>query len=240
MRRLVLVLSLLAVGAGAWRSATAEEPLVIAYVEDSVDHVAAKAVMEEAYERLGVEVEFQGFEAAEALKASSSGRVGAELQRIDGIQRRFPSLLQVPIPINYIQGMAVSKKYNFPVLGWHSLQPYRVGIVKGILFAERGTEGMDVKVAETYPELIRWIDDGTVDVGVMPRISGLDALNQSGKEDVREMDGILETLLAYHYLHVSRADLKKRLSVVLKEMLLDGTTQRLRKAAHAKILGEDR
>ena len=196
--------------------------------------------MEEAYRRIDVEVEFRGFEAAEALKVSSSGQTGAELQRIDGVQRRYPTLIQVPIPINYIQGMAVSKKYNFPVLGWHSLQPYKIGIVKGIIFAERGTEGMDVKVAETYPELIQWIDEGKVDVGVMPRISGLDALNQSGKEDIGEMDGILETLLSYHYLHESRADLKKPLSKVLKEMLLDGTTQRLRKEANAKLLGEDR
>ena len=74
----------------------------------------------------------------------------------------------------------------------------------------------------------------------MPRISGLVALRESERADVKVMKGVLETLLSYHYLHRSRADLLPRLSTVLKEMLLDGTTKRLRKEAYAKLLGDDR
>ena len=99
---------------------------------------------------------------------------------------------------------------------------------------------MDRKVAKTYPELIEWIGSGKVDVGVMPRISGLVALHESERADVKEMKGVLETLLAYHYLHKSRVDLEPRISKVLKAMLLDGTTKRLRKETYAKLLEDDR
>jgi hypothetical protein len=114
-----------------------------------------------------------------------------------------------------------------------------VGIVKGILFAERGTVGMDVKIANTYAELIGWIADGQVEVGVMPRIGGLLAIKEAEAKDCTDMEGILETLLLYHYVHKSRAHLVKRLSPVLKKMLLDGTTRRLREAAYKKLLGDD-
>ena len=240
MRRLLAPLLLLVLCGSVPAEEAQRKPVVVAYVADSDDHFAGRAVVEEAYRRLEIPAEFRGFQADEALKASNGGQVQAELQRIDGIHHRFKNLVQVPIPINYIQGAAFSKEYDFPILGWHSLKPYKIGSVEGILFAERGTAGMEVKVAKTYPELIEWIHDGKVDVGVMPRISGLTSIRESERADVKEMEGVLETMLAYHYLHRSRADLAPRLSRVLKKMLLEGTTKRLRKETDAKLLGEDR
>ena len=236
MRRITVLLLVLALG-GSVPAEEAQSPLVVAYIADSVDHLAGRAVMEEAYRRLEVPVEFRGFRADEALEASNGGKVGAELMRIDGIHLRFTGLEQVPIPINYQQIAAFSKTYRFPILGWHSLRPYKIGIVEGVLVAERGTRGMEVRAAASYTELIEWIHDGEVDVGVMPRISGLVALHDSERADVQEMKGVLETMLSYHYLHRSRADLRPRLSKVLKEMLLDGTTKKLRSEAYAKLLG---
>ena len=237
MRLLVPVLLVLLLHGSAVQESHSEQAYVIAHVEDSVDQLAARAVLEEAYRRLDMKVEFRAMPAVQALEASNGGKVAAELQRIDGIQRRYPNLVQVPIPINYIQGLAFSRDYNFPIRGWHSLRPHRVGIVKGILFAERGTAGMQVSVAKNHAELVEWIRDEKVDVGVMPRISGLLAIKKSGASKIKELKGVLETLMLYHYVHKSNADVAKRLGPVLKSMLLDGTTRRLRAQAYDKILG---
>lgn len=214
-------------------------PLVIAQIAGSVDVLASREVMERAYARLGVEVRFELVPADESLAALKEGRFGGETSRIDGASRLHAELVQVPIPINYVQGAAFSSKYAFPVRGWHSLRPYTIGIVRGILFAKQGTEGMQVRVAESYAELVGWIADGTVEVGVMPRINGLHALAESENSDVVEMEGLLETMLLYHYVHESRRDLVERLTPVLKKMLLDGTTRRLRDETVARLLGED-
>lgn len=77
-----------------------EGPLVVAYIEDSVEHRSGRAVMEAAYKRLGVEITFRGLNAYDALRASRSGEAGAELMRMDGLQLRYDSLVQVPIPIS--------------------------------------------------------------------------------------------------------------------------------------------
>ena len=238
MRRIALTCLVLGFALAQPSETRSEEPFVIAHVQDSVDQLAARAVLAEAYRRLGMKVEFRAMPAATALEASNGGKVAAELQRIDGIQRRFPNLVQVPIPVNYIQGLAFSRDYNFPIRGWHSLRPHRVGIVKGILFAERGTEGMQVSVAKDHAELVEWIRTEKVDVGVMPRISGLLAIQESGATKIKELEGVLETLLLYHYLHKSNADIAKQLGPILKAMLLDGTTRRLRAEAYARILGK--
>lgn len=227
MKLLTFVLALLLAGPlGA-----SEKAIVIATPQGLADVPAGKAVVQEAYRRLGLPVEFRVYPAAEALQKSNSGAVDAELQRIDGISRDFPGLVQVPIPINLIQAVAFSRKYHFPVSGWHSLRPYRLGIVKGILFAKNNTTGMNVKSFDRYDDLFQGLEDDRIDVAIMPRIEGLRAIRDSGRDDIREMAGILETIFLYHYVHVSRADLVERLSPVLREMLLSGETRRDREAA---------
>jgi len=231
-KKAFLILALLFFG-----SAMADEPgVVIAMVEDSADATAGQAVLEEAYGRLGITVEFRSYSAAEALAASNGGDVSAELQRIDGIGQVFENLVQVPIPVNIIQGVAFSKKYRFPVTGWHSLRPYKIGIVKGIVFAEQQTFGMDRLVFDGYSELIQAINDDLVDVGVMPRIEGLEAVHSMQNETILEMEGILETLFLYHYVHVSRSELVDRLIPVLKKMLLSGETRKMREQSIMRIM----
>lgn len=232
-------LLLLPLSIGSAQETEGTESVVISLVADTHDSHGGMAVIKEAYAQLGIEVFFRELGAADALAASSSGEVDAELQRIAGLERAFPDLIQVPIPINFIQGAAFSSKYRFPVKGWNSLKPYRIGIVGGVLFAEQGTVGMDVRVADTYDQLVRWLVDGEVDIAVIPRIGGLATIHEGTRQDIHELEGILETVLLYHYVHTRRADLAERLQPVLKEMLLDGTTKRLVREAHNRILGRD-
>lgn len=235
MRWIAGVALLLAPLVAGGQEPAAEKPFVISFVRDSAT-LADTGVVREAYARIGIEVQFEGFLAAEALEAASAGQVDAELQRIGGAQRRFPSLIPVPIPINDLQAAVFSSSYQFPIRGWHSLRPYRVGIVKGILFSERGTAGMDVRVAADYPQVLRWLARGTVDVAVVPRIDGLEALRLSGLTGIHELDGVLETMFLYHYVHERHRELVPRLQAVLKQMLLDGTTRRLRDESHSRAL----
>ena len=223
-----------------------DDPVVIAFVANSTDGVGGKAVLIEAYRRLGVEVEFRPMGGAESLAASSSGAVDAELQRIDGINLRYPDLVQVPIPINYVQGAAFATEFNFRASGWRSLQTYRIGIVKGIIFSRQGTEGMDVTEAENYDRLFEMLLSGSVDVGVMPRVNGLYELRKRGEhgegqgsaKPILEMEGVLETLFLYHYVHKSRSGLVPALTEILTDMLRDGTTRRLRDEAYRELLTE--
>jgi len=213
--------------------AAAEDTVVVATIDGLADVPAARTIMEEAYRRIGVQVEFRMFTAAEALRKSNAGEVDAELQRIDGISARYPNLVQVPIPINLIQGVAYSRKYRFPVTGWHSLRPYRVGIVEGIQFAEVNTYGMEVQGYGTYADLVGALARDEVDVAVMPRIEGRSTLGVVRLDDIVEMEGVLESQFLYHYVNRNRSDLVDRLRPVLKEMLISGETRRIHDRALA-------
>ena len=232
---LPLILGLLASGP-VWGD---ESGVTVAVVQDSADVPAGLAVMTEAYAELGIAVEFHRYSASEALALSNAGKVDAELQRIDGINKHYLNLVKVPIPINIIQGAVFSKKYRFPVSGWHSLRPYRIGIVRGILFAEQQTIGMNRTVFDSYEALLTALNAETIDVGVMPRIGGLAAIQSLQQEGIYEMEGVLETLFLYHYVHADREGLVELLTPVLKSMLLSGRTRAARDGVLAE-LGERR
>jgi ABC-type amino acid transport substrate-binding protein len=214
----------------------AQKTILINGVQGSDDSYAVLGILKEAYKRIGYDIEVTWVNGAEALENSNSGNVDAELQRIDGISRKFSNLVQVRIPINYLQGAVFVKDASFPVSGWYSLKPYRIGIVKGIIFAKLGTDGMDVKEAGSYDGLLTMLDNGEIDVAVMPRINGLVAMQKEGFEDIKELEGILETLFLYHYVHKKNSALVPGLEKELKQMLLDGTTRRLRDAAYDELL----
>lgn len=214
----------------------AQERLLFTTVKGSADVNAGVAIIKEAYNRLGIDIMIELLPGKEALEASNSGKADGEVQRIDGISKTFTNLVQVPIPVNYLQGAAFSNKYNFPIKGWFSLEPYRIGIVRGILFAEQGTQGMDVKVAESYRELVVMLEKNEIDVAVMPRINGRVALKERNSKDIRELEGVLETLFLYHYLHKKNQQLVPRLKKVLKRMLLDGTTRQTRRRVYKQLL----
>ena len=181
--------------------------LVFAQIEGAVDQLAPREVITRAYQRLGVEVRFEMSTGGDSLVAPECDRFDGETSRIDGADQTYDHLVQVPIPVGYIQGMAYSKKYSFPVRGWHSLRPYKIGVVRGILFSAQGTDGMDVVEADSFAELIDWIADGVVEVGVMSRVIAEHTIRESGREGIQQLPGLLETIFLYHYVHERRREL---------------------------------
>lgn len=213
-----------------------QEKIVIAAVGGSLDKHVGIAVLTEAYKRIGYEIETVDYDGKEALKASNSGKVDGELQRIDGIDRLFTNLIQIQIPINYIQVYAFSKNISFVTDGWFSLRTYKIGIVRGILFAEIGTRGMDVVKTNSYEDLINLLLNDDIDLAIMPLIIGRVLLKKMNVEIIKPLPGVLETMFLYHYLHIKNKHLVKVLEGVLQKMLLNGTTRRLKDTTNERLI----
>lgn len=211
--------------------------ITISCVKNSGDVIAAKNVLKEAYRRIGHQVVFKKFSATDALQASNSGELDAELQRISGTEESYTNLLRLPIPINYITGAVYTNNIEFPISGWHSLRPYKIGIVKGILFAMKGTKGMNVNIFNSYSEMFSALNNGNIEVSVLPRINGnLQLSKHSAKSNLKVLDGDLEMIFLYHFLHKKNQHLYQPLKKTLKRMLLDGTIRSIREMSYSKEL----
>ena len=183
---------------GSLFGASAQDSLHFSSVEGSIHMDIGYEILSRAYQELGYKISRNDLPGRTAIEKSSSGELDGELLRIDGISLSYPDLVQVSVPVAFFQGVAYSSKYFFPVNNWYSLEPYKIGIVKGAMYAEIGTQGMNVTTAENAEQLFQMLANQEIDVAITSKLVG--QLLKKPYPDIRELEGILETMFLYHYL----------------------------------------
>lgn len=214
----------------------AERSVVLATPLNTIDTVISEVVLREAYGRIGLNVEIQKYPGERALRLADRGAVDGEVQRIDGLDRKYANLVQIYPPTNFIEGGVFTTGTVFDVDGWESLRPYRIGITRGIKFAEENTRGMDVYSAGNYEELFQMLVRGRVDVIVSPSMNGRYQMNLMGLSGIRLLEPAVARFELFHYLHKDRADLASRITPVLEVMERDGTLSAIRKHVVAVLM----
>jgi ABC-type amino acid transport substrate-binding protein len=209
-------------------SVAAEELLVLATPENSVDTVIGEVIVREAYHRLGIDVMIKKYPAERAVRLADQGEVDGEVQRVAGLSERYPHLIQVQPAINFIEATVFSKTTDFPVDGWESLSPHRIGLIRGIKFAEQNTQGMSVAPADGYDTLFRLLDRGRVDIALSPRVNGWYHLRRMGMEGIHTLEPSVAVVDLYHYVHRKHADLVPQISAMFSRMRASGELPRIR------------
>ncbi len=124
--------------------ASAREVVISTFEKSSHIVVAVEAIMTEAYNRLGHDINVARIPANRSLHMANSGEVDGELFRVNNIDKTYHNLIKVPIDLYSIEMVAFTKNKFFTVDGWKSLAPYRVGYRRGIKVSERNlAEGFD-------------------------------------------------------------------------------------------------
>jgi polar amino acid transport system substrate-binding protein len=179
-------------------------------------------IVREAYQKIGIEVEIQQYPASRALAIANRGDVDGELGRVAGINKTFTNLLMVPVAISSIDGVIFTKDTHFPVLGWESLKPYKVGLVRGTHYVEEKTVGMDRLILTESKQLFGMLQKGRIDVAVMDRVYGLIELKHNQMKNIRVMEPPLAKHYIHHYIHKKHASLLPSVTQAFQEMQQSG------------------
>lgn len=207
--------------------------LVLATYEDAVPEAdIGVRIMTEAYRRLGITIEVRRFAAELATQRSSSGAVDGEVLRLDGLDQRYPDLVQVPVPVSLLEVAVYSRDSTRHVTAWQDLTGLNVAAVRGVTAVERAIGDLHVRQVDTYAELYPLLVRGEVDAIIAPVLQTRLTL---GTTRGVYRNGLLGTYLLYHYLHRKNAALVAQVEPVLKTMLLDGTIARIQAAQLAAL-----
>ena len=177
-------------------------------------------ILKEAYRELGFEIELQHLPPKRALKGAQYGLVDGELMRVDRLDVRFPSLIKVPVPVGWIEGVAFAvRPLNLEKPGWEGLEPYSIAVIRGVQFSDLPTRHMNRRVVGSLAQIFKMLLAGRIDIGVFTRI-GVDVyIAQSPLRDrIRILEPPITRQPLYHYLHQRHAALVPRLSEVLQQM----------------------
>jgi polar amino acid transport system substrate-binding protein len=233
MRTLLVLLAVVFISLPA-----AATEMTIAGVKGFSENEAGTVILTEAYRRIGITLKVKRFVGKHALEKANKGRFAGDLQRIDAIKTKYKNLIQVRPAINYLEASVFTDGLEFEVNGWESLRPYKIGIFRGMKFAEINTEGMNRTRAPNYQTLFKLLDKGAVDLVVLPRVNGLYQRTKFGFDTIKDLKPALLRIDLYHYVHTKNRQIIPRLSAAIDDMRDKGELQAMRDAATETLIAE--
>ncbi len=218
MKKLIIAISCLSLGmmalpAQAQDKLTFSAPIGHPLVEPVL------TILREAYKSLNIEIGIVELPAARALLVSNSGGLDGELGRIAGIEESYDNLRSVPVPIWIIEGTAFSLDKLPPITGWSSLAPYKIGMLRGTIYAENATRDMQRIMVNKPEQVFELLLKNRVDIGIMEKFVGINTIKKMGISEIKVWEPPLARYPIFHYLHKRHVRLIAALTNSLKKTL---------------------
>ncbi len=215
----------------------AQQTIILSGAKDPVTVISAK-VLKEAYQRLNIDVQLENYPSARSLAFSNQGITGGEVGRIQGIDNDYPNLLRVPVVINIVEGVLFSKEKISGVIDWQDLEHYVIGIKRGDIFIEKGTESMNVVPVDDARQLMSMLEKDRTDIVVLAKMTGLTILKELNLKNIITIKPAISTVNLYHYLHKKNSALLPQLTTILREMAAEGRITEIRAEAISELLAQ--
>jgi polar amino acid transport system substrate-binding protein len=190
----------------------------------------AEQILQEAYRRLGYRLILHQLPGERTLMYANEGKMDGELYRKLGMEREYPNLRIVPVPLQTYEIVIFSHGTSFNVNGWESLRPYTLGFVRGIKIVQENTRGMRIEPVPTMQLAMEKMMMGRTDLVLGNRASGLALIRSLNLEGVTLLEPPLASFPVYHYLNKKHEALVPELTRVLRQMHADKTVERIQKS----------
>ena len=179
----------------------------------------AMDALREAYKRIDTQVEFIDYPRNRSLIDANNGEhIDGETMRIVDIEKDFPNLIRVKVPVNEVEFMVVTRKDSFHrkqhLLDFRS---HRVGILAGVLVAEKATEGFINLYAVAKPSQLKlMLEKHRIDAVFSTRLIIANWQLDSQEFMIKEPPEAIVPL--FHYLSNKHAHLVPKLERALMAM----------------------
>ena len=190
----------------------------------------AEQIVREAYRRLGIAMTLHQLPGERTLLQANDGKMDGELYRKLGMEREYPNLVIIPVPLQTYEIVIFSRGTSFVVTGWESLRPYTLGFVRGIKIVQENTHGMKVEAVATLPQAFEKLMMGRTDLVLCNRLSGMAVVRAMNVEGISVLEPALASFPVYHYLNRKHQALVPELTRVLKQMQEDRTIERIQRS----------
>ncbi|MBL7004300.1 MAG: hypothetical protein ISR69_09770 [Gammaproteobacteria bacterium] len=190
------------VRADDYRVSTTEIPYPVKY--------NAIKFMTKVYNELGHTLTILEYPQGRALIESNAGLVDAELFRVEGIDKQYKNLIQVPGAISFSRILAyVKKDSHLTPKNWTDLKGLRVGYVIGAKIVERKLKGIRSVGVHRPEQLFDMLKRGRLDVAVYT------ATTAKIHDDIIPINTPLLKVPVYHYIHKKN----KHLLILLRDSI---------------------
>ena len=201
----------------------AAETLTFIYpVRPNALYDAARQILQEAYFKLGYQLDFAFVYGQRGLIDSAAGRADGELARVEGVEREFTGLLRVPVSLIATQQMAFARDQSIEIKSWRGLSPYKIILRQDDEVAERKPRNMRRYFASSEEAALKMVENYKMDIAIADRSDGLAALKRLEFDDVHMLKPAIQVIPLYHYINRKHRKLLSRITFVMKSMRSSG------------------
>lgn len=219
-------------------SLSAQTSLTFSIIENSPPGSDVEKILEKAYAHLGFSIKFEYLPGMRSLISSGTGRSDGEAFRIKGIDKEYPDLVRIDVPI-LIEPIHfyVAPGKEFPVYGWQSFpDDYVLGYRRGVQFVEKAIAQHKIRSAANNNEayILKQLDAGyiTAAIGRLDRFEALASKYPS--VHIVRLDPAVEIVTLYHYLHKRHLDLVPEITRVLSDIVKQNSASQVTGKIHGR------
>ncbi|OEU68348.1 MAG: hypothetical protein BA863_02265 [Desulfovibrio sp. S3730MH75] len=184
-------------------------------------------IVKEAFRRIGIKSRIVFTPNERSLVAVNDGMFDAEINRVAGMEKKFPNLIQVP-EANMVMHFVSFATKDISITDWESLRSLKVGIVRGWKILEQNTQGFPyVTRVMNADQLFLMLHKGRIDVALFSKILGYEWISNLDCDHVQHLEPPLASRGMFLYLHKNHQQLAIPVAEALREMKRDGTYDRI-------------
>ncbi len=202
-------------------SAIAQQTIKVATFSSPFSTVM-REVMLEAYKRIDIDAQIIHLPGKRAIKLSSMGAVDAELYRMGAINKTYPDLIKVPVPLYLFEIRAFSKNFDFKPDGWQSLQNYKLGVLSGVKITAKNTEGMQKEAVNSVRHMFALLNNERIYLVLTTNIAGSIAIRELKLNNIKSLEPAVYSFPVYHFVHKNKRQLVPKLTAALTKMSNQG------------------
>ncbi len=215
--------------------ANAEQALSFGYIGAPLSYSSLE-VLKVAYAKMGIHVDGEQLPAARSLIQSDAGLTDGEVHRIEAIAPHHPQLIRIEVPINVVEGLALSCGKSIDTTNLKTFSNYRIGIKVGTRYAERLTADMpNITSRVDEKNLMKMLLADRLDVVIGDRPWAEVQVALPGGQCIQINEPPLVVIPLYHYLHIRHGELAPKITGVLTEMKHSGEMDSIIKKSLASI-----
>lgn len=175
-------------------------------------------VLKVAYAKIGIQLNITQLPAKRAMEELLTGTIDGDVARIEGLDTHNSQIIQIKVPVNTIEGIALTCNNAIRIQKKEDLKGRRVGIHTGIRFAEELTKGMNPTRAKSWHKLFELLYAERIDVVIAFRGVEEGQVLNSKSQCLHINEPPLDTHNVYHYLNKRHLDIVPVITLILQEM----------------------
>lgn len=184
--------------------------------------------LQKAYGEIGYKLILKEYPTARGVMLANKGEIDGLLINISRLTEKNQNLVVVKPHLRQIELVVFTVKENFEVAGRKSLEPYKIGILRGYSLSKKFTEGLQRQIFNDSKTLFSVLKIGRVDIAIAMGMESRRFFSKNpGYESIKALAPPLFVLPLYHLINKKHKALIPKLSPIIQRLLDEGLMTKL-------------